>query len=225
MHSLKNLMPSQTKNLMRNSMSKKAILLPALLLGLLVAGPASADVFVGAQVGKQYLDVRQTDGSGYVSDDTVSSNTSLGLAIGVGQMNGGSRISAELERYSISGAVDLDLFNFSYSYLFSLPSSLSLSRFSDNLKLRPFIGAELGYGWMDVDSQPLFNGGSDSGAQVGARAGLNLAITRRAEIEAGYRFSRVGLETTLTGKYRDIPSEQYDVRNNQGWWIGFNIAM
>lgn len=198
----------------------KSVVYGVLLSGLLLSATASADVILGAQVGKQYLDVRQTSTTGAVSEDTASSNTSLGLIVGVGQPGvGGSRITAEWVSFGLGGSSDLDLLNFSYTYL--LPSLAS----SSSLKLRPFVGAELGYGWLDVDSQPLLNGGDDSGLLLGARAGLNLAVSERAEIELGFRFSRVDLDATLNNKIPGGNAAHFEVENNKAWWLGFNIGL
>lgn len=187
---------------------------------LLLTGTASADVILGAQVGKQYLDIKQTDNTGKSYEDTASSNTSLGLIIGIGQPGGGSRITAEWDGFGIGSDVDLNLLNFSYNYF--LPSLTS----STSYRLRPFVGGELGYGWLDVDAQqPVFNGGDDNGILYGARIGLNLAISERAEVEVGARYSVVNLDAELTSKFPAVNSAHYEVENNKGWWIGFNIGL
>ncbi|MGH8492925.1 MAG: hypothetical protein ACRERR_07445 [Moraxellaceae bacterium] len=190
----------------------------ALLLCLFPALPAAADVILGAQVGRSYLDVHQT-APGVDESDTLNSNTSLGLIIGVGQPGGGSRIIGEWSGYQIGGEVDLSLLNFSYNYFFpALPSS-------SNLKLRPFVGGELGYGWLDVDAQSFYNGGDDNGLIYGARLGLNLAISQRAEIELGGRYGIVGLDAELAGKLPVAGTAHYEVDSSMGWWLGFNIGL
>lgn len=186
---------------------------------LLVTGSASADVILGAQAGKQYLDIKQTDSTGASVEDTATSNTSLGLILGIGQPGGGSRITAAWDSFGIGSEVDLTLLNVSYNYF--LPSLTS----SDSLRLRPFVGGELGYGWLDVDAQPFFNGGDDNGILVGARVGLNLAITERAEVEVGARYSAVNLDATLNSKIPGVNAAHYEVENNKGWWIGFNVGL
>lgn len=188
--------------------------LACLLLCLSPALPAHADFILGAQVGKSYLDVNQT----VEGEDRLETNTSLGLIIGVGQPGGGSRMVAEWSSYSIGNEVDLDLLNFSYNYF--LPAFPSTGG-----KLRPFIGGELGYGWMDVDSQTFYNGGDDNGLLYGARLGLNLGIGERAEIELGGRYGVVGLDAELSGKLPGLAAAHYEVENSMGWWLGFNIAM
>lgn len=194
---------------------KRFALLSLLLLPVL---SAHADFILGAQVGKQYLDVKQT-APGVSQSDNLDSNTSLGLIIGVGQPGGGSRITAEWNGFEIGDEVELNLLNFSYSYFFpALPSSSSL-------KLRPFAGGELGYGWLDVDAQPFYNGGDDNGFLYGVRAGLNLAISQRAEIELGVRYGLVNLEAELAGKIPAAGTATYEVENNTAWWLGFNIGL
>ncbi len=190
-----------------------------LFLCLLPALPASADFILGAQVGKSWLDVTQT-APGVSQSDSLDSNTSLGLIIGAGQPGGGSRITAEWNGFEIGGEVALSLLNFSYNYFFpALPSSSSL-------KLRPFVGGELGYGWLDVDAQTFYNGGDDSGLLYGARAGLNLAISQRAEIEVGVRYGLVNLEAELAGRGLAAGTRaSYEVENNTAWWLGFNIGL
>lgn len=188
--------------------------LACLLLCLSPALPAHADFILGAQVGKSYLDVNQT----VEGEDRLETNTSLGLIIGVGQPGGGSRMVAEWSSYSIGNEVDLDLLNFSYNYF--LPAFPSTGG-----KLRPFIGGELGYGWIDVDSQTFYNGGDDNGLLYGARLGLNLGIGERAEIELGGRYGVVGLDAELSGKLPGLAPAHYEVENSMGWWLGFNIAM
>lgn len=188
--------------------------LACLLLCLSPALPAHADFILGAQVGKSYLDVNQT----LEGEDRLETNTSLGLIIGVGQPGGGSRMVAEWSSYSIGSSVDLDLLNFSYNYF--LPAFPSTGG-----KLRPFVGGELGYGWMSVDSQTFYNGGDDNGLLYGARLGLNLGIGERAEVELGGRYGAVGLDAELSGKLPGLATAHYEVENSMGWWLGFNIAM
>jgi hypothetical protein len=191
---------------------------PALSLLLLPVLPAHADFILGAQVSKSWLDVTQT-APGFSASDRLDSKAGLGFIFGVGQPGGGSRISAEWSAFEIGGEVDLDLLNFSYSYFFpALPASGSL-------KLRPFAGGELGYGWLDVDAQPLYNGGDDSGLLYGVRAGLNLAVSDRAEVELGVRYGRVNLEAELAGKTPAAGRATYEVENNTAWWLGFNIGL
>lgn len=186
---------------------------------LLVTGSAGADVLLGAQLGKQYLGIKQTDPTGATHEDTAASNASLGLIIGIGQPGGGSRITAEWDGFGIGSDVDVNLLNVSYNHF--LPALTS----SDAMRLRPFVGAELGYGWLSVDAPPAFNGGDDSGVLVGARAGLNLAITDRAEVEVGARYSAVNLDARLGSRVPGVNAAHYEVENNKGWWIGFNVGL
>jgi len=190
--------------------------LPGVIALLALTGVARADLILGAQVGQQSLKIKQTDNLGNVYEDTADGDTSLGLIIGIGQAGaGGSRITGEWSSFGIGGDADLNLLNVGYTGM--LPALNS----SSALKLRPFVGAELGYGWLDVDQQAFFNGGDDSGLIYGARAGLNLAVTERAEIEVGLRYSRVGLDAELPGS----SPAHFDVESNQGWWIGFNVGL
>ena len=195
-------------------MMRYVCLLPLLLL----AAPVHADFILGAQVSKQYLDLRYSDMFGS-SEDSADTKAGLGLIIGFGQPGGGSRITAELNGYEIGDAADLNLLNFSYNYFF--PVLLSSSR----LKLRPFAGGELGFGWLDVSAQPLYTGGDDSGLLFGARVGLSLAMSERAEIELGARYSVVNLDAELSGKSPAAGTAHYEVENNKGWWLGFNIGL
>ncbi|MDQ8038716.1 MAG: hypothetical protein REI12_14940, partial [Pedobacter sp.] len=142
--------------------------------------------------------------------------TGLGLIVGVGQPGGGSRVVAEWTSYAIGDEVDLNLLNFSYNYF--LPA-ISTSR------LRPFVGGELGYGWMDVDEQVAYHGGDDNGLLYGARFGLNLAIGDKAEIEVGGRYGVVGLDAELAGKIPAAGTAHYEVENSMGWWLGFNVGL
>lgn len=195
-------------------MKRLASLLSLLLLPVL---PAHADFILGAQVSKSWLDVTET-APGFSASDRLDSKAGLGFIFGLGQPGGGSRISAEWSGFEIGGEVDLGLLNFSYShFLPALPVSSSLS-------LRPFVGGELGYGWLDVDAQPLYNGGDDSGLLYGARAGLNLAISDRAELELGLRYGMVNLEAERTSKV-GAGRATYEVENNTAWWLGFNIGL
>ncbi len=186
------------------------------LLPVLPAG--AADVTLGAQLGRQYLDVRQTT-AGVSQSTRLDGDTDLGFVVGLGRPGGGSRVAVEWNGFE-SGLIGLDLFSFSYSYFFpALPLSAELG-------LRPFLGGELGYGWLDVDATSAYNGGDDSGLLYGARTGLNLAISQRAEIELGLRYSRIGLEAERAGKGVNAGSTAlYEVENNKGWWLGFNIGM
>lgn len=189
-----------------------------LLSGLLLSVTASADVMLGAKLGRQYLDVQQTAPGVDVSDN-ISSNTGLGLIVGIGQPGGGSRIVVEWTSLDIGDDAGLDLLNISYNHFFPpLPSSSSL-------KLRPFVGGELGYGALDVDAQPAYNAGDDMGVLFGARVGLNLVVSERAEIELGARYSAVNLEAELSGKTPAAGTARYAVENNSGWWLGFNIGL
>ncbi len=195
-------------------MKRLASLLSLLLLPAL---PAHADFILGAQVSKSWLDVTET-APGFSASDRLDSKAGLGFIFGLGQPGGGSRISAEWSGFEIGGEVDLSLLNFSYShFLPALPVSGSLS-------LRPFVGGELGYGWLDVDAQPLYNGGDDSGLLYGARAGLNLAISDRAALELGLRYGMVTLEAERTSKV-GAGRATYEVENNTAWWLGFNIGL
>ncbi|MDI1301726.1 MAG: hypothetical protein PSX71_07465 [bacterium] len=189
------------------------------LLWLLLAGVAQADVILGAQVGTQSLAIRQTDGLGNTYEDTADSRASLGLVLGVGQPGGNSRISVGMSRFAIGSDADLALLNAGYTWL--MPS-LTPPSF---LPLRPFVGAELGYGWLVADQQSLFNSGDDSGLIYGARAGLGLAITDRAEIEAGVRYGVVNLDAALPGKLPGVQPAHFEVESSRGWWIGFNVGL
>jgi len=184
-----------------------------------VAGVVSADVILGAQLGRQSLDIRQTDSFGNVEEDTAESDTSLGLIVGVGQPGGGSRIVAEWHAFSIGDEVDLDLLDVSYSYFFP-----SLTQSSDS-QLRPFVGGDLGYGWLDVSALPGYDSGDDSNILYGVRAGLNLAISNRAELEIGARYTVVDLDAELDSRFPLLNSAHYEVENNKGWWIGFNFGI
>lgn len=190
----------------------------AALVLALGATSAQAAIILGAMVGKESLDMRYTAASGQVTEDTADSDTSLGLVIGVGEPGGGNRIIGTWSGYSIGGDADLSLLNFSYNYFF--PPFFQNS----NLQLRPFLGGELGYGWLDVDALPGFNSGDDSGFLYGARAGLNLAISQRAEFEVGAHYSIVNLDASLSSKLPAVPAAHYEVRNNMGWWVGFNFG-
>lgn len=186
--------------------------LACLLFCLSPVLPAHADFILGAQVGRSYLDVNQTSSG----EDRLETNTGLGLIVGVGQPGGGSRVVAEWSSYAIGGEVDLNLLNFSYNYF--LPA-ISTSR------LRPFVGGELGYGWMDVDAQGAYHGGDDNGLLYGARLGLNLAIGDKAEVEVGGRYGVVGLDAELAGKIPAAGTAHYEVESSMGWWLGFNVGL
>lgn len=189
------------------------------LLWLLFAGVVQADVMLGAQVGTQSLAIRQTDGLGNAYEDTADSRASLGLVLGVGQPGGNSRISAGMSRFAIGTDADLALLIVGYTRL--MPS-LTPPSF---LPLRPFVGAELGYGWLAVDQQASFDGGDDRGLIYGVRSGLGLAITDRAEIEAGVRYGVVNLDAALPGKLPGALPAHFEVESNRGWWIGFNVTL
>lgn len=191
---------------------------PLLPLLLLPALPAHADLILGAQVSKQYLDLRYSDMLGS-TEDSADTRAGLGLIVGFGQPGGGSRMTAEWSGYEIGDEAELNLLNFSYSYFFPALSS------SSALKLRPFAGGELGFGWLDVAAQSLYREGDDSGLLFGARVGLNLAISERAEIELGARYSVVNLDAALSGKLPGAGVAHYEVENNKGWWLGFNIGL
>ncbi|NPU95352.1 MAG: hypothetical protein HPY82_25940 [Gammaproteobacteria bacterium] len=182
------------------------------------ANAASADLILGAQIGRQSLDIRVTDSFGNVEEDTSESDTSLGLIVGVGEPGGGSRIVAEWHAFSIGDEVDLDLLDVSYSYFFP-----SLTKSSDS-QLRPFIGGDLGYGWLDVSAIPGYNSGDDSNILYGVRAGLNLALGNRVEFEVGARYTVVDLDAELDSRFPFLDPAHYEVENNKGWWVGFNFG-
>jgi hypothetical protein len=190
-----------------------------LIILMIFSVTAQADMILGAQVGKQSLALKQTDNVGNVYESTTESNAGLGLVIGFGQPGGDKRMVVELNRYLIGGEADLRILNLSHSWL--LPALVP----SAAMKLRPFLGAELGYAWLDVDQQQFFNGGDDNGLVYGVRAGLSLALTERAEIEVGARYGLLGLDAELTGKVPGINSAHFEVESSQGWWIGFNVAL
>ncbi|MFZ5601671.1 MAG: hypothetical protein ACOY7J_04385 [Pseudomonadota bacterium] len=183
------------------------------------AGAANADLILGAQLGKQSLDIRLTDSFGNVEEDTTESDTALGLIVGVGQPGGGTRIVAEWHSFSIGDEVDLDLLDVSYSYFFP-----SLTKSSES-QLRPFVGGDLGYGWLDVSAIPGYDSGDDSNILYGVRAGLNLAIGSRAELEVGARYTIVDLDAELDSRFAILDPAHYEVENNKGWWIGFNFGI
>ncbi len=192
-------------------MKQATWLLPFLLI---TATPVVADVLLGAQVGRQSLETRQT-APGVDVSDTVTTDTALGIIVGVGSPGGGSRITGEYGSFQIGSRVDLGLFNLGYVQMFPA------AELGSDLRLRPFLGAELGYGWLKVDAVSPYSNGRDSGPLVGARAGLNLVITERAELEFGLRYSRVGLDAELQGP----GTAHYEVESNRGWWIGFNVGL
>lgn len=180
---------------------------------------AQAELLLGAQLGQQYLDIRQTDSLGRIYEDKVDSRPALGLIVGAGQAGGGDRFTGEWRSFGIGGDVDLDMLLFSYNHFFPdwTPPG--------ELRLRPFVGAELGYGWLEVEAQQAYQSGDDNGLNYGLRTGLNLVMSQRAELELGLRYSQVSLDATLNSKLPLIPAAHYEVRNNSGWWLGFNIAL
>lgn len=107
-------------------------------------------MILGAQLGKESLALKQTDNLGIVYESTTESNAGLGLVIGFGQPGGDRRIVVELNRYLIGGEADLRVFSLSHTWL--LPALTQ----SAALKLRPFLGAELGYAQLGVDQQQFF---------------------------------------------------------------------
>src|SRR5688572_9524109 len=100
---------------MEATMWKRALLFTA---AFSATGVASADVILGAQVGKQSLDVKQTNSFGETDKDTIDSDTSFGLVIGVGEPGGGSRIIGEWASFEIGDSVELDILTVAYSYFF-----------------------------------------------------------------------------------------------------------
>lgn len=186
---------------------------------LAISGAASADIILGAQLGKQSMDIRQTDGFGNAHNETEESDTTLGVIVGFGRPGGGDRIIVEWSGFSIEDEVDVDLLDISYSYF--LPS---LTESADSA-LRPFIGADLGYGWLDVSATPAYASGKDSNFLYGVRAGLNLAIGDRAEVELGVRYTVVDLDADLDSRFPFLDSGRYEVKNSQAWWVGFSVGI
>ncbi|HVL01204.1 MAG TPA: hypothetical protein VM553_15405 [Dongiaceae bacterium] len=197
-------------------MWKRALLFTA---AFSATGAASADVILGAQVGKQSLDVKQTNSFGETDKDTIDSDTSFGLVIGVGEPGGGSRIIGEWAGFEIGDNVELDILTVAYSYFFNGVAV------SSSAQLRPFVGADLGYGWLDVSAIPGYNSGDDANFTYGARAGLNLAFAKTAELEIGVRYGVVNLEAELDSRIPFLDPAYYEVENNQSWWIGLNFGL
>lgn len=177
---------------------------------LALAGPAAADMLLGARVGQESLAVKYR-APGVSQSDTLTSRAGLGMVLGLGRPGGGSRLTAAYASSEISRGMDLSLLNVGYVQM--LPGWEA----GPHLQLRPFVGGELGYGWLRVD-RPAGTG-RDSGPQAGVKAGLNLVLTERAELELGLRYSRVGLEAELPG------AVAYEVRDSRGWWLGFNVGL
>ncbi len=186
---------------------------------LVVSGVASADVILGVQLGKQSLDIRQTDGLGNVQNNTEESDTTLGLVVGFGQPGGGNRIFVEWNDFSVEDDVDVALLDISYSYF--LPSLTK----SAEAALRPFIGGDLGYGWLDISAAPGYESGKDSNILYGVRTGLNLSIGYRAEVELGMRYTVVDLDADLDSRFPLLNSGRYEVKNSKAWWIGVSVGI
>ena len=52
--------------------------------------------------------------------------------------------------------------------------------------------------------------------------GLNLRVGAQAEVEAGLRYSHIGLAATRQGS---AGSDRLQVDADKGWWLGFNLGL
>lgn len=177
---------------------------------------ARADVVLGMQYGQQSLAVQQTLNNVLVSDDTLTTESALGLVVGIGMPGGNARIMAEYAAYDLGNDNSLDLFSLGYTQF------LPLLKLAPDTGLRAFLGAELGYGTLRMASQPGLGEGSDTRLLYGVHAGLNMAIGNQAEVEVGVRVSEVGVEASQQGVVGDVRT---GVSRNQAWWVGVNFGM
>lgn len=181
----------------------------------LLATTARADVVLGVQVGRQALAVRQTV-NGATQESSLTTDTAVGLVAGIGRPGGGDRLLVGYESYRLGDAGDLGNVSLAYHWFFPVLVATS------DLGLRPFLGGEAGYGWLDLPAQPGLGAAHDSNVTYGARAGLNLVIAARAEIELGLRYTRLGL---AADQYGSAGSARFAVDSNSGWWLGFNLGL
>jgi hypothetical protein len=182
---------------------------------LLCAAVARADVIVGLQLGRQSLDMREIV-NGTTRSGTLTTDPALGLVAGMGQPGGGDRVFVGYESYTLGNQDELGIFSVGYHGL--LPALAS----GPGLALRPFLGAEAGYGRLDLAAGPGLGAASDSHFTYGARAGLNLALSAHAEIEAGVRYSVIDLAAPRQGT---AGSDRLEIETNRGWWLGFNLGL
>ena len=182
---------------------------------MLLATAARAEVIAGVQVGRQALDVRQTV-NGVTRDDTLDAGTAVVLVAGIGRPGDSGRLLAGYEGYHLGDTGDVGIFTLAYQG-FS-PALAATPEF----ELRPFLGGEAGYGWLGLSPQPGLGAGHDSGIAYGVRAGLNLVLSRQAEIELGVRYRRIGLAADQFGP---AVSAHVTVDGSRGWWLGFNLGL
>lgn len=191
----------------------KKYLLPLMLCSL--GSTAHADVMIGAQVGQQSLDVR-TERNGAARSDRLTTNTAVSLLFILGQPGGGDRISLDYSAYRLGHGDEMGSANLGYTHFF--PSITD----ANTPALRPFLGAELGYGWLSLDAEPGLASAKDRGLVYAARTGLNLAIADRLELEVGGRYGWLQLDATQRG-----PAGQASlkVESTAAWWLGVNFAL
>lgn len=146
----------------------------------------------------------------------LDTDTAVGVVAGVGQPGDGDRFFLGYEDYRLGDQDDLAIIAPAYQHFLAGMEAVP------GMPLRPFLGAQLGYGWLDRPAAAGLDAASDSHVTYGLSAGLNLQVGAQAEVEAGLRYNHIGLAVSRQGS---AGSDRLQVDADKGWWLGFNLGL
>jgi|GEM_PF-6569336 len=168
-----------------------------MVIGLLTAvalpGVAADGVVLSVMAQKQTLAITEKGRgalAGVNDEEDLSTDTGLGLGLAIGSPGGDARILIELSGVTVEDAFDVDLYTLGAEQFFPL---------GERGALRPFVGLNLGYGKLDVESSYAAGTRSsdDSGLVYGVSGGVQYALSPTLALEARLRYLHTGLEADL----------------------------